>query len=123
MLNGGVKYRGGDHNTTMERASDAEAARINAAESQRHADAQKDADRLYDDNIRRDEEAKEAAQAAKAAQGGGWQKQLGSMGGLFGGNLKAQEANKRKQVWAFCASGALGGVRVRWANSCLGFRV
>jgi len=109
MLNGGVKYRGGDHNTTMERASDAEAAQINAAERERHAMAQKDADKLYDDNIRRDEEAKEAAKAAKAAQGSSWQQQLGNMGGLFGGNLKAQEANKRKQVWGFCAGSAFGG--------------
>ena len=89
MLNGGVKYRGGDHNTHMRKASDAEAARINAAEAGRHAAAQKGADALYDDNVRRDQEALEASKAEK--QGQGW-----TLAGLFGsGGTEPGKENKR----------------------------
>ena len=94
MLNGGPKYWGSDHNTSMAKASDEEAARINAADAKRKAAAQSEADALYDENIRRDQEAKEAAKAAKAAQGGVW----GGLGGVFGGIVGGQEDNKRKQA-------------------------
>lgn len=73
MLNGGVKYRGGEHNTSMHRASEAEAARLRADDTMCIANAQEVADGLYDENIKHDMEAKEAAKAAKQAQGGGWQ--------------------------------------------------
>jgi len=73
MLNGGVKYRGGEHNTSMHRASEAEAARLRADDATCIANAQEVADGLYDENIKHDMETKEAAKAAKQAQGGGWQ--------------------------------------------------
>ena len=105
MLNGGVKYRGGDHNTHMRKASDAEAARINAAEAGRHAAAQKAADALYDDNVRRDQEALEASKAEK--QGEGW-----TLAGLFGsGGTKAGKENKRP-----LSGGGLGAVPFSMAS-------
>jgi len=73
ILNGGVKYRGGEHNTSMHRASEAEAARLRADDATCIANAQEVADGLYDENIKHDMETKEAAKAAKQAQGGGWQ--------------------------------------------------
>jgi hypothetical protein len=91
LLNGGPKYWGSDHNTNMSKASDTEATRLNAADATRKSEAQQEADALYDENIRRDQEAKEAA---KGKGGGAW----GGLGGVFGGIVGGQEDNKRKQT-------------------------
>jgi hypothetical protein len=92
MLNGGVKHYGDDHNTEMVHASKEEAARLTAEQEKRIKEAQKEADRLYTENLRRDQEAKEVAKA----NGGAGSFELANPKTWFGGS-EDHKHHKRKQ--------------------------